>query len=61
MHESLREANESLRNRERIRVRAQANTGVVERIDASVGFSSGDMPNDSGNVTLGDGFSTKPF
>ena len=53
-------AAEPLRRRHRVRARASALAQLTESTAVGFGLSTGGISNDSGNQTLGDGFSIKP-
>lgn len=58
--DSINDAAVSSRHHHRVRARASATTRLTERIAVGFGLSTGGVSNDSGNQTLGDGFSLKP-
>ena len=58
--DTIDDAAESLRHHHRIRARASALAQLTDGIAAGFGLSTGGISNDSGNQTLGDGFSIKP-
>ena len=58
-HETVDDAAASSRNRHRIRARAKLTADVKENMTVGFGLATGGDANDSGNRTLGDGFSRK--
>ena len=58
--DTIDDAAESPRHHHRIRARASALAQLTESTSVGFGLSTGGVSNDSGNQTLGDGFSTKP-
>ena len=60
-HESINDDFKDFRNRHRIRSRTNLTADLSENTTVGLGFSSGDVANDSGNQTLDDGFNRKPL
>lgn len=60
-HEAVNDEAKSVRNRHRIRARANLTTNLTESLTVGIGLSTGGSANDSGNQTLGSGFSRKPI
>ena len=60
-HETVNDEVMSVRNRHRIRARANLTADLNENVTVGVGLSTGGTANDSGNQTLGSGFSRKPI
>ena len=58
-HETVNDAAAAVRHRHRIRARASAAASLNDNMTARFGLSTGGIANDSGNQTLGDGFSRK--
>ena len=58
--DTIDDATEPLRHHHRIRARVGALARLTESTAVGFGLSTGGISNDSGNQTLGDGFSIKP-
>ena len=60
-HESINDDLSSERHRQRIRARLNVTADLAENASVVFGLSTGGRTNDSGNQTMGDGFSYKPI
>ena len=58
-HETVNDDAVAVRQRHRIRTRANLTADLVENVIMGIGLSTGGSTNDSGNQTLGSGFSRK--
>jgi len=58
-HEAINDAAEVFHNRHRVRARVNIAADIADNMTAGFGLSSGGPTNDSGNQTLGDGWSYK--
>ena len=58
-HETINDDAVSVRHRHRIRARANATATLNEDMEVGFGLSTGGIANDSGNQSLGEGFSRK--
>jgi len=60
-HETINDDLFSTRHRHRVRARVNVTADVADNMSMVFGLSTGSRTNDSGNQTLGDGFSYKPI